>query len=131
MIRGTTAQFRFKLPYTKGELGWATIKFWQPNNNGTITAPLPITKRLADCSGADDEKELCVTLTAEETTRFSDRFKAKVQLRAQRSKDGVVFASEEESITVYPINDDILTDDPTMPSENEEGWIILDGGTIM
>ena len=131
MIRGTTAQFRFKLPYTKGELGWATIKFWQPGNNGTISAPLPITKRLDQCSGSDEEKELCVALTAEETMRFSDKFKAKVQLRAQRLEDGVIFASTQQAITVYPINDDIITDDPTMPGENEDGWVILDGETIV
>lgn len=131
MIRGTTAQFRFKLPCTKGELGWATIKFWQPSNKGTIEAPLPITKRLDKCSGLDEEKELCVTLTAEETMRFSDKFKAKVQLRAQRLEDGVIFASKEKVITVYPINDEIIKDDPTMPGENEEGWVILDGETIV
>jgi hypothetical protein len=130
MIRGTTAQFKFKLPYPKSELAWATIKFWQPGNNGTLEAPLPITKRLEHCTAADDSDVLCISLTAEETSRFSDKFKAKTQLRAQAS-DGTTFASRQQIITVYPINDDIIMDDPTMPGEDEEGWIVLDGETIM
>lgn len=130
MIRGTTAQFRFKLPYRKSELAWATIKFWQPGNNGTLEAPLPITKRLEHCTMAADSDVLCISLTAEETLRFSDKFKAKAQLRAQ-AVDGTIFASEQQDVTVKPINDDIILDDPTMPSPNEEGWIILDGETIV
>ena len=39
MIRGTTAQFKFKLPYAKNELQWITMKFWQPGNDGTTEAP--------------------------------------------------------------------------------------------
>ena len=130
MIRGTTAQFRFKIPYAKDELSWATIKFWQPGNNGTLIAPLPITKRLEHCTMSDDTMELCIALTPEETVRFSDKYKAKTQLRAQH-KDGTVFASHVQQITVYPINDDIVADDPTLPSTNEEGWIIFDGGSII
>lgn len=129
MIRGTTTQFKFKLPYKKNELNWATMKFWQPGNNGTIDASLPITKRLQHCTAPEDSYELCVTLTAEETLRFSDKVKAKAQLRAQ-TNDGAVFASHQQEITVYPINDDIITDDPSMPAE-EEGWIILDGETVV
>ena len=173
MIRGTTAQFKFKLPCAKGNLLYATVKFWQPGNSGTLEAPLPITKRLADCYGfesseqiniekwnsgnyeeiksnlgisgkswnelTDEEKkkfatesfeELCVSLTAEETLRFSDQSKAKVQLRAQQ-KDGTVFASHQQLITVYPIIDDIITDDPSFPEdENSDGLIVLDGKPI-
>lgn len=128
MIRGTTAQFRFKLPYKIDELNWATIKFWQSSNSGTISAPLPITKKLKDCSVTDNPNELCVSLTVEETLRFSDKFKARVQLRAQ-ANNGTIFASREQLITVYPINDDIITDDPTLPGE-QEGFIILDGMSI-
>lgn len=129
MIRGTTAQFKFKLPYQKSELQWATMKFWQPGNSGTLDAPLPITKRLANCSAPEDSYELCVSLNAEETMRFSDKLKARAQLRAQ-TIDGTTFASHQQLITVYPINDDILTDDPTLPAE-EDGWIILDGEPVI
>lgn len=128
VIRGTTAQFRFNMPYTFEQLNWATVKFWQEGNDGTPTAPLPITKKLAQCAPTNDPYELSVYLTSEETLRFSDKRKAKVQLRAHA--DGSTFASRETSISVYPINDDIVTDDPEFPPESD-GWIILDGSTIL
>ena len=92
MIRGTTAQFKFKLPYTKKELDWATIKFWQPNNPNNL---LPITKKLEHCGGSDDQPELYVSLTAEETARFLDKYKAKVQIRAQNKEGGAVFGGDK------------------------------------
>ena len=128
MIRGTTAQYRFKIPYTKAELLWATIKFWQTGNSGTVEAPLPIMKKLEHCDAPDDSKELCVSLTAEETSRFSDKRKAQVQLRAQ-AQDGTVFGTKPQLVTVYPMDDDIL-EDPEFPTPDDEGRIILDGGTI-
>ncbi len=129
MIRGTTAQFKFKLPYAKEELQWATIKFWQPNNKGTPMAPLPITKRLEDCIQNSDPYELCVKLLAHETLRFSDKLKARVQLRAE-TRDGATFASRETLVSVYPINDDIVTDDPELPDPDSQGLIIFDGKSI-
>ena len=131
MIRGTTAQFSFKkIPYTKAELLWATIKFWQTGNSGTVEAPLPITKKLEHCDAPDGSNELCVSLTAEETSRFSDERKANVQLRAQ-AQDGTVFGTKPQLITVYPMNDEILEEDPTMPLPDEKSRIIFDGGTII
>ena len=127
MIRGTTAQFRFKLPYKKSELEWATIQFWQPGN---MNSNLPITKRLEHCDAPDDSTELCVSLIAEETQRFSEKYKAKVQLRAQHMKSGTVFGSRPQLITVYPMPDHILEEDSTLPAVNDDGWIILDGETI-
>lgn len=127
MIRGTTAQFKFKLPYPKNELQWATMKFWQPGNTHES---LPITKKLEHCDSPDDSTELCVSLTADETMRFSEKRKAKVQLRAQHVESGTVFGSRPQLFTVYPMNDEILEEDPTLPAENEEGWIILDGETV-
>jgi hypothetical protein len=127
MIRGTTAQFKFKMPYPKAELTWVTIKFWQPGNTNPY---LPITKKLVHCDVTDNSTELCVSLTAEETMRFSERYKAKVQLRAQHSDTGTVFGSRPQLITVYPMNDEILDEDPTMPPETEDNWIILDGEPI-
>ena len=127
MIRGTTAQFKFKLPYPKAELSWTTIKFWQPNNPSRL---LPITRKLEDCTAPDDSNELCVSLTAEETSRFLDKYKANLQLRGQHMESGTVFGSKPILFTVYPMNDDILEEDPNMPSENAEGIILLDGDTI-
>jgi hypothetical protein len=128
MIRGTTAQFKFKLPYAKAELLWATIKFWQSGNPNPF---LPITKKLEHCDAPDDSTDLYVSLTADETKRFSEKYKAKVQLRAQHTESGTIFGNRPQLITVYPMNDEILDEDPTMPAENEEGWIILDGDTIV
>ena len=133
MIRGTTAQFRFKLPCKKSELGWATIKFWQPGNTG-IGGSLPITRRLEHCSGSSDAEELCVSLLPEETMRFSDKSKARVQLRAckgENDADGTVFASHVQLITVYPINEEILEDDDITDVETEGDYIILDGQPII
>ena len=127
MIRGTTAQFKFKLPYTKAELEWVTIKFWQPGNP---TELLPITKKLEHCDAPDGANELYVSLTAEETTRFSDKYKARVQLRARLIDSGTIFGSRSEVVPVYPMRDDIIGENPELPAENAEGWVILDGGAI-
>ena len=205
MIRGTTAPFKIKLPYTIGELEWVTMKWWQDGNKGTLTAPLPITKRLAHCSMSNiyvcelfsdlvkdelyyfsindinykfiapqnisagnllkydinnqiltvgessimlevidnidnivklifvnetsNSKELYVTLTADETKRFSDKHKAKMQFRARLISDGRIIGCRPKLITVYPINDDLLEDD-YIPSESQGDWIILDGASI-
>lgn len=135
MIRGTTAQFKFKLPYTKSELIWLTIQFWQPNNMNPL---LPITKNLEHCDAVDGSTELYVSLTAEETMRFSEKYKARVQLRSQ-ANDGTVFGCPPKLISVYPMRDDIIdnpelppdNDDPILPPANADGWIIFDGETII
>ena len=123
MIRGTTAQFKFKLPCTGKELSSVSVVFWQ---NGNKNSSLPI-KRVKDQCNIDDEScYLYVSLDAAETMRFSDKLKAQVQLRGQYGD--TVFASRTQSITVYPINDEVI--DAQYPDANEEGWIILDGETI-
>ena len=125
MIRGTTAQFKFKLPYPKDECEWIRIKFWQPHNPSEL---LPITKIKDNCDAPKDPKEIYVSLTAEETSRFLDRYKGKLQLRGQCN--GTVFGCKSCLFTVYPMPDDIIEEDPTLPPENEEGWIILDGEIV-
>lgn len=129
MIRGTTAQFKFSLPCEKSQLLWATIRFWQPGNTSN---GLPIEKTLDHCSSTENPYELCVNLTSEETMNFSDKFKAKVQLRAYCPDTGSVFASHQQSITVYPIHDEIVRpEDPVLPPTDNEGWYILDGESIV
>ena len=127
MIRGTTAQFKFKLPYPKSELAWATIKFWQTNNPSSL---LPINKQLSHCDAPEDEMKLCVSLTPDETRRFSEKYKAQVQMRAQHGPSGTIFGNRTALITVYPMRDDIIDEDPMLPAEDESGWIVLDGETI-
>ena len=123
MIRGTTANFKFNLPYTKKELAWATIKFWQPSNP---SASLPIIKTLDNCGEPDQTPGLCVSLSPTETALFSDKYKAKVQLRAEHN--GVVVGTRDILLTVYPMPDDIIENDQILPTDNV--WIVLDGRTI-
>ena len=128
MIRGTTAQFKFKMPYTKDELMWLTIKFWQPNNQSDL---LPITKIKDDCVTTDNPKEILVSLTAEETSRFLDKYKAKMQLRAQNTLTGTVFGTKPRLVTVYPMLDNLIEEDPMIPIDTGDRWIIIDGGNII
>ena len=135
MIRGTTAPFKFKLPYKRTHLQWVNIKFWQDGNAGSPTGSLPIIKTLAHCFYSSDPYELYITLLPTETMQFSDKMKAKVQLGAQ-VVDGTTFASRETLISVYPINDDIMdgeggSDIPMPPDVDNDGIIVLDGSAIM
>ena len=130
MIRGTNAQFKFRLPYNFSELKTVKITFWQPENSGPdASRPLPIVKILEQCSQSDVANELCVTLNQEETLRFVDDRKAYVQLRAA-TIDGIPIASREKMITVYPVYDDSILDDEILPTPDYDGWIFLDGSTI-
>ena len=127
MIRGTSTPFKFKSPYSLSELDWVAIKFWQPGNPDDS---LPITKYKQHCE--ERSGEIYVSLSATETAKFSDKYKAKAQLRAQPLY-GDVFGSKEKLITVYPMRDDIIEDDtPDVPSEPiVDGWMRLDGGQIV
>lgn len=125
MIRGTTAQFKFKLPYSYDELTSITIKFWQQGNPSDY---LPIFKYKINCEERE-AKEIYVSLRPSETALFSDKYKAKVQLRAQPTV-GSPFGSKERLITVYPMPDDIIVDDPII-DPTEEDWIILDGEPVV
>ena len=131
MIRGTTAQFKFKLPYNIGDLDVVKITFWQNGYSGPDKSrPLPIVKILEQCSQSDID-ELTVILNKEETLRFIDDRKAYVQFRG-KTIDGTAFASKQEIITVYPVHDDSILEDDIIPTPNPEadGIIILDGSTI-
>ena len=121
MIRGTNAQFIFKFPYT--ELAWATIKFWQPHNPNKL---LPIIKKLEDYTCPDGFEGLHISLTAEETARFLDKYKGCVQFRAQDKESGTVFGIPPQLFTVYPMEDEALEYPIT-----DNGWVVLDGGEII
>lgn len=131
MVRGTTAQFQFKMPYNYSEVSMVKITFWQEGNDGpSESRPLPIIKTLTQCKPCDDSKKVAITLTEEETLRFSDESKAFVQLRG-RSKDGSTFASKQEVVTVYPVYDDNILDDGILPTPAQDGWVILDGEIVL
>ena len=128
MIRGTTASFKFNIPYAYSELNAIQITFWQEGNNGTPEHSLPIVKGLASCTRGELQNEVCVKLNQEETLRFSDKLKARVQLRGLLN-DGSAFASHEELITVYPICNDSIIGDWEEP-EPVDDLVILDAGSI-
>lgn len=129
MIRGTAAQFKFKLPYSMGEIDWIIIEFWQSHNPNKL---LPIIKTKNECSQTQNKNEISVSLTAEETAKFSDKYKARFQLRAQ-PVFGAPFGCRERLIPVYSMSDDII-DDPTVtppiPPEEEE-LFIFDSGIVI
>ena len=130
MIRGTNAEYRFNLPYNFSDLDIVKITFWQDGNNGPASdRPLPIVKILEQCCQGGTERQLSVTLNQEETLRFTDTRKAKVQLRAS-TKAGIPIASKEQLITVYPVKDDSILDDAILPTPTPDGWIYLDGEDV-
>lgn len=131
MIRGSNAEFRFKLPYDFSDLDVVKITFWQDMYAGPSKDwPLPILKVLEQCRQGDNPYELSVTLNQEETLRFTDKRKAKAQLRAT-TKTGIPFASKEQLVAVYPVKDDSILDDDILPTPDLDGWIYLDGENIV
>ena len=106
MIRGTSQQFKFKLPYQYEELTEVNVAFWQEGNQGTQDYKLPILKHLEDCSPNNDGTALYITLNSKETMAFECDSKAFVQLWATTSNHS--FGSREKQFTVYPINPALL-----------------------
>lgn len=129
MIRGTYAQFKFKMPYKFSELHIAEIIFWQDGYNGEVGRPLPIKKVLGQCSVGNSPYELVVTLNSEETLRFTDELRGKVQLRA-KTFEAHSFASEEERFTVYPMYDDSIIGEDVESTPGYAGYVILDAGEV-
>lgn len=127
MIRGTTAQFKIPLPFLATELEWLTIQFWQVGNT---SSGLPITKKLHQCKASENAKELYISLTPEETARFSDKYKARIQFRGRHLPTGTVFGIDPQFIPVFPMKDEIIEEDPSTPAPDADGWIIFDGGII-
>lgn len=131
MIRGSSQEFRYKLPCAFDDLAEVRISFWQDNYKGPANyRPLPIIKIKAQCQKCDQPDLLSVTLNQEETLRFSDRRKAKVQLRALTTS-GVPIVAREQLLTVYPVHDDSILDGDIVPTPTYDDFIILDGQNII
>lgn len=132
MIRGTTAQFKFRMPYSIKDISVIKITFWQENYDGpSKIRPLPIIKSKSQCVQNIFNNEILVCLDSEETLRFKDDRKAYVQLQG-KTVSGSKFGSKKGLITVYPVYDDSILDDnitPT-PTPEDNGLIILDGNAI-
>ena len=130
MIRGTTAQFKFKTPYNFADISILQITFWQENYNGPDeTRPLPIVKTRDQCGQCASTKEFTVILNKEETLRFTDTRKAYVQMLGE-TIDGLAFGSDAALIKVYPVHDDSILDGDIVPTPTPGDVIILDGSTI-
>lgn len=132
MVRGTNQEFRFKLSCNFADLATVRVAFWQDNYNGPASwRPLPIIKVKSQCGQVEDEAKQCsVVLNQEETLRFSDKRKAKVQLRGV-TYDGRPIATMEHLIKVYPVYDDSILDGDILPTPTYEDLIILDGKNIL
>lgn len=129
MIQGTNAKFTFDLPCSYNSLKNAKVIFWQDDNDGPSSdRPLPISKILQQCNQGDKSNQLVVTLSPEETFRFSDAHKAYVQLTAMSQNDDAI-VSHKKVITVYPVHN-YLMEDNLLPTPTYDGWVYLDGETI-
>lgn len=131
MVRGTNQEFRFKLSCSFADLATVRVTFWQDGNDGPAKyRPLPIVKVKAQCAPCDEANQCSVTLNQEETLRFSEKRKAKVQLRGV-TYDGRPVATLEHLIKVYPVHDDSILDGDILPTPTYEDLIILDGQNIL
>lgn len=129
MIRGTNAQFRFEIPYDFDDVEYIDILFWQDGNSGpSKNRPLPIVKIKSDCTWLESDKVIMVKLNPEETARFMDDRKARVQLSAT-TYSGIRFANKQHLITVEPLHDDLEIGDIMPPPQIPEGYI-LDAGIV-
>ena len=134
MIRGTTAYFKFIMPYDYNQLVSAEVICWQEGYAGpSESRALPIVKTLAHCAPTSKSNELSVSLTPEETARFTDRRKAYIQMAAT-TIEGSRFGSLKKELIVYPMKGDDIEDIVTPPAPPEDpdgdGWVILDGENI-
>lgn len=140
MIRGTTASFKFKLPYELQYISWANVVFWQDGYKGTLGNSLPIKKEFINAKDFKDitSKELVVTLSGADTKAFTDKLKGRVQMKGlslEHIENGQIippasFGSIPELFTVYPMDDSIMDGDIPEDTPVENGYIILDGDTI-
>ncbi len=129
MIRGTTEQFQFKIPYKYEEVEYVEITFLQEDVFGTADAPFPIKKYLNACDDTTGTNILRIVLHPNETMRFIDTKKAFVQL-VGRTFEGNVFSHRKHQITVYPVCSDHIFA-PISPPVTDDGWLIIDGGVIV
>lgn len=137
MIRGTTAPFKFVVPYAFQEITRIEAVFWQKHHKGTDEAPLPIEKIYNGLeNGRNDgfaaptleSKEVHTTLTPEETFRFSENEKGYAQVKVFYADRNLIVSSKEQKFTVYPShNDDPIIVDPP---EVMDDLYVFDAGAI-
>ena len=142
MIRGTTAVFKFTLPHELQHIAEAKVVFKQEGYKGTLANPLPIVKNYTnkkDFVGITS-KDLIVVLNGAETKAFTDKLKARVQLKAvseeytdengqtiKRTSLGTI----PQLFTVYPMDDNIIDGTVDENVQTQGGYVVLDGGNII
>lgn len=105
MICETTAYFKFILPCKYSELASVQITFWQDHYFGpAANRRLPIVKQLIHCLHTENDNEIAVVLTSEETARFATTRKAYVLFQAT-TIEGSRFSHKKKTIDVYPAYD--------------------------
>lgn len=151
MIRGTTAPFKFEVPYDTSTISTIVVTFSQKHWRLTDIAPFSLEKRYTASWVTQEDgsmklipminngfafsetnsKEIQMMLPEEDTLRFSDKEKAYMQIRVQFDIDGgqVTRASLPQKITVYPVLNDSQIGTPT-PSETIDDIYIFDAGAI-
>ena len=138
MIRGTTAPFKFSIPYPFNEVSKIVATFKQKHNTG-IGNSLPIIKMydVSNKASRNDgfaapeptSTEVHVSLNPEETLRFSDKEKAYVQIQVYYQDRNIVVGNIPQKVTVYPVfNDTPIVD--IIPTEIVDDTYILDAGKI-
>jgi hypothetical protein len=150
MIRGTTATFKFKMPHQLQYIDQASVTFWQDGYYGIPGSELPksinYTPR-ATCETLPEDDpyrtstDLIVILGGSQTKAFTDKLKARVQMKASNveytDENGIkvaasTFGSRPELFTVYPMDNGIIDGiyGEDMP-EASNGYVILSGGNIV
>lgn len=99
MIRGTTPTHIFELPFETGLLKDFRISYAQDNK-------ILVEKSTKDCSL--DGKKITVTLSQEDTLKFSHLKFVEVQLKVL-TNDGAVLATPVQMVSIGAIlNDEVL-----------------------
>ena len=138
MIRGTTAPFKFSVPYAWSDICAIEATFTQKKESGeTLSIIKEYDTRWAEninpggfTPDNNNPYIIYVILDPYETLQFSEKRKGQVQIKVYCPGKGIV-ANKPSKFTVYPSNNDnILEGDPGEPMpENNDIWI-LDAGEI-
>ena len=138
MVRGTTAPFRFKVPYEWSEICAIEATFTQKQNDGS---KLSIVKEYDTRWGENNSNPggftpdetnphiVYVVLDPGETLKFSEKRKAEVQFKVYSPGKGTV-SHKPERFSVYPINNDSVLESPGEQIQDNNVWI-LDAGEIL
>lgn len=137
MIRGTTAPFKFKIPYAWSDICAIEATFTQKKDDGS---QLSIIKRYDTRWEANvnpggftpddnDPYVIYVILDPEETMRFSDKRKGLAQIKVYCPGKGTV-GNPPERFPVYPVINDSFLEDVGEPLPNQDNVLILDAGKI-